>query len=137
MRGDQLSRQWRILRHIEVNMTGLTAAEIAEQGISRAIQRTLPQLRNVHSVYVSVDIDVLDPAFAPGTGTPEAGGLSTRDLLQLLQALFEALPIRALDIVEVSPPLDAADITSIAAIKLIYEIFGWIKDQTDVKRATA
>ena len=114
-----------------------TAATLAEGGLGEAIQRILPRFHEVQSVYVSVDIDVLDPAFAPGTGTPEAGGLSTRELLQLLQALFTNLPIRALDIVEVSPPLDDADITSIAAIKLIYEIFGWVKGRTDVKRASA
>lgn len=104
-----------------------TAATIADQGVARVIERTLPLFTDVDAVYVSIDIDVLDPAFAPGTGTPEAGGLSTRDVLQILRTLFAELPIRALDIVEVSPPLDTADITSVAAIKLVYEVFGWVK----------
>ncbi len=104
-----------------------TAAAIAADGISAVLQRTLPIFRDVAAVYVTVDIDVLDPAYAPGTGTPEAGGLSTRQLLQLLPPVFGRLPVRALDIVEVSPPLDHSDITSFAAIKLLYEVFGWVK----------
>ena len=104
-----------------------TAAAIAADGIPSVLQRTLPIFRDVATVYVTVDIDVLDPAYAPGTGTPEAGGLSTRDLLQLLAPVFEGLPVRALDIVEVSTPLDYSDITSFAAIKLLYEVFGWVK----------
>ncbi|MFC2096049.1 arginase family protein, partial [Candidatus Bipolaricaulota bacterium] len=98
-----------------------TTAAIADDGIPTVLQRTLPVLRNVAAVYITIDIDVLDPAYAPGTGTPEAGGLSTRDLLQFLAPVFRSLPIRAIDIVEVSPPLDHSDITSCAAIKLLYE----------------
>jgi agmatinase len=72
-------------------------------------------------VYLSIDIDVLDPAFAPGTGTPEMGGLTSRELL----AMVRALPpdqIVATDLVEVSPPYDHAEITSLAAATLGYEI---------------
>jgi agmatinase len=79
---------------------------------------------------VTVDIDVLDPAYAPGTGTPEAGGLSTRHLLQILEAVFKMLPVCALDIVEVCPRLDPSDITTFAAIKLLYEVFGWIHERS-------
>lgn len=105
----------------------LTASAIAEGDTPNLVTSALAALRSAASVYVTIDIDVLDPAYAPGTGTPEAGGLSTRDLLQILKPLFATLPVRALDIVEVSPPLDCSDITSFAAIKLLYEIFGWIK----------
>lgn len=107
----------------------LTASTIAEGDMTSLVTSTLAPLRNAASVYVTVDIDVLDPAFAPGTGTPEAGGLSTRDLLRILRLAFEHLPIRALDVVEVSPPLDHSDITSFAAVKLLYEVFGWIKER--------
>ena len=65
-------------------------------------------------VYVSVDIDVLDPAHAPGTGTPEAGGLTSRELLGILRGLAGAELVSA-DIVEVSPPYDHAELTGIAA----------------------
>jgi agmatinase len=72
-------------------------------------------------VYVSVDIDVLDPAHAPGTGTPEAGGLSARELLATLRALAD-LPIVSADIVEVAPAYDHAEITGIAAAHVAYEL---------------
>ena len=104
-----------------------TARSVYIDGIKNVAHDVVDQLEGVGAVYVTLDIDALDPAFAPGTGTPEAGGLSTRDVLELLRVLFSKLPVRALDIVEVSPPLDHADITCIAAAKLIYEVFGWVK----------
>jgi len=104
-----------------------TARDVHTRGMKGVASDDAEQLNDVQAVYVTLDIDALDPAFAPGTGTPEAGGLSTRDVLELLRVLFLKLPIRALDIVEVSPPLDHADITSVAAAKVIYEVFGWVK----------
>jgi agmatinase len=71
-------------------------------------------------VYVSVDIDVLDPGFAPGTGTPEAGGLTSRELLAIVRG-FDGANVVAGDVVEVSPPYDHAEITAIAAANLAYE----------------
>ncbi len=104
-----------------------TARSVHMHGIKNVAHDVVEQLGGVGAVYVTLDIDALDPAFAPGTGTPEAGGLSTRDVLELLRVLFSKLPVRALDIVEVSPPLDHADITCVAAAKVIYEVFGWVK----------
>ena len=72
-------------------------------------------------VYVSVDIDVLDPAHAPGTGTPEAGGMTSRELLGVLRGLA-GLHVVSADIVEVSPPYDHAEITGIAAAHVGYEL---------------
>jgi agmatinase len=72
-------------------------------------------------VYVSVDIDVLDPAFAPGTGTPEAGGLLSRELLAILRDLSGTRLVGA-DIVEVAPAYDHAEITGIAAAHAAYEL---------------
>ncbi|MEO8887992.1 MAG: agmatinase [Jatrophihabitantaceae bacterium] len=72
-------------------------------------------------VYVSVDIDVLDPAFAPGTGTPEAGGLLSRELLAILRSLSN-LNLVGADVVEVAPAYDHAQITAIAASHVLYEI---------------
>lgn len=71
--------------------------------------------------YVSIDIDVLDPAFAPGTGTPEAGGLTSRELLNILRA-FSELNLIGADIVEVAPAYDHAEITGIAAAHVAYEL---------------
>jgi agmatinase len=72
-------------------------------------------------VYVSVDIDVLDPGFAPGTGTPEPGGLTSRELLALMRGLAD-LPIIGADVVEVAPAYDHAQITALAATHVAYEL---------------
>lgn len=72
-------------------------------------------------VYVSIDIDVLDPAHAPGTGTPEAGGLTSRELLNTLRGLA-GLDIVGVDLVEVSPPYDHAELTGVAAAHVAYEM---------------
>ena len=79
-------------------------------------------------VYITVDIDVLDPAVAPGTGTPEPGGFSVRDLLHAFKELGK-LNIVGFDLMEVSPVYDQSDITSIAAAKLVREaILGFVKN---------
>jgi agmatinase len=72
-------------------------------------------------VYVSLDIDVLDPAFAPGTGTPEAGGLSSAQLLEVLRGLA-GLRVVGADVVEVAPAYDHAEVTGIAAAHAAYEL---------------
>ncbi len=69
-------------------------------------------------IYLSLDIDCLDPAFAPGTGTPEPGGLSTAQVMTFLEELVPHLPFVGADFVEVSPPYDHAEITSQAAAHL-------------------
>ena len=80
-----------------------------------------------HQVHVSFDIDVLDPAFAPGTEIPSAGGLSTRQALQLLREATSRSKLVGLDVVEVSPPADTGDITTLAALKLIFEVWGMVR----------
>ena len=72
-------------------------------------------------VYVSIDIDVLDPAFAPGTGTPEVAGLSTRELFTVLR-LLRGLDIVGADVVEVAPAYDHAGITGLAAAHTAWEL---------------
>ncbi len=74
-------------------------------------------------VYVSIDVDVMDPAHAPGTGTPEAGGMTSRELLATLRAL-QGVDLVAADVVEVAPAYDHAEITSIAAANVVYELLG-------------
>jgi agmatinase len=73
--------------------------------------------------YLSIDVDVLDPAFAPGTGTPEAGGFSTRELMSILRYLYQTKcpNIVGMDIVEVSPAYDQSEITSLAAAQILYD----------------
>ncbi len=71
-------------------------------------------------VHVSLDIDCLDPSAAPGTGIPEFGGLTSRDVLTLIQGL-QGLPLAGLDVVEVAPALDPSEVTVFAALKIIME----------------
>ncbi len=113
-----------LAEHQKINI--ITAEDIWNKGISATAEDLVSRYEAYDAVYVSIDIDVLDPAYAPGTGTPEAGGLTSRELLQLIKSLLASLPVKVLDIVEVSPPMDSSDITSWAALKIIYEVFGAI-----------
>ncbi|CAB4627429.1 unannotated protein [freshwater metagenome] len=102
---------------------GFRAVHVTEMdqiGIEAVIELMLEQVKG-RAVYVSIDIDVMDPAFAPGTGTPEAGGLSSRELLRIIRSLDEVNLIGA-DIVEVAPAYDHAQITAIAASHLAYDL---------------
>jgi agmatinase len=89
-------------------------------GLAGVVERVRTRLAD-GPVYVSVDIDVLDPAHAPGTGTPEAGGLTSRELLHTLRSLAGTNVVGA-DIVEVAPAYDHAEITGIAAAHVAYEL---------------
>ena len=83
-------------------------------------------------VYLSLDIDVLDPAFAPGTGTPEAGGLTSRELLRVLRGL-SGLNIVGGDVVEVAPAYDHAEITSIAAATVLFDLITLMARKTGTR----
>lgn len=96
-----------------------TTADIDELGLDDVIQRIVGSVTG--PVHVSVDIDVLDPAYAPGTGTPEPGGLTSRELLRSLSTLARTLDVVGLDVVEVSPPYDTSDITALAANRCVLE----------------
>jgi agmatinase len=87
----------------------------------RGVVERIAQRVGDRPTYVSLDIDVLDPAFAPGTGTPEAGGLTSRELLAILRS-FAPLNLFGADIVEVAPAYDHAEITGIAAAHAAYEL---------------
>jgi agmatinase len=93
------------------------AEHLGSLGMIEAVARRVGD----RPVYVSVDIDVLDPAFAPGTGTPEAGGLTSRELLAVLRS-FKDLNLVGADIVEVAPAYDHAQVTGIAAAHVGYEL---------------
>jgi agmatinase len=101
--------------------------EIQTHGLAAAVDRIHDRLGDA-PVYVSVDIDVLDPAHAPGTGTPEAGGLTSRELLAMLRALAGRTVVGA-DIVEVAPAYDHAEITGIAAAHVGYELLSVMAGQ--------
>ena len=96
------------------------SVEIDDLGARGIVERIRERVEE-RPVYVSVDIDVLDPAFAPGTGTPEAGGMTSRELLAVLRA-FGAMDLVGADVVEVAPAYDHAEITGIAAAHALYEL---------------
>lgn len=97
-----------------------TTEFVEEHGVPAAVDRLSTRLGD-RPVYLSIDIDVLDPAHAPGTGTPDAGGLTTRELLRIIRGLTH-LNIVGVDVVEVSPPYDHAQLTGIAAAHVMYEL---------------
>lgn len=91
----------------------IRASDIDDLGIGGTIEAITDRTRDL-PVYLSVDIDVLDPSFAPGTGTPEAGGLTSRELLRVLRGLT-GLHLVGADVVEVAPAYDHAEVTALAA----------------------
>ncbi|GAB3587067.1 agmatinase [Calidifontibacter terrae] len=104
----------------------IRCSDFANLGVAGATQQVLDRIGDT-PVYVSIDIDVLDPAFAPGTGTPEAGGLMSRELLSTLRGLGD-LNIVGADVVEVAPAYDHAEITTVAAATVIYDLIGLMAD---------
>lgn len=100
----------------------IRCSDLDKNGIDSEIQRVQDRIDKT-PVYLSIDIDVLDPAFAPGTGTPEMGGMHSRELLQMLRRLT-GLNIVGADIVEVAPAYDHADTTALAAATVVFDIMG-------------
>jgi len=98
----------------------ITARQVERIGVDAVIARIHERVAG-GTVYASIDIDSLDPAFAPGTGTPEPGGLSSRELLEIIRGLHH-LPVVAADLVEVSPAYDHAQITGLAGAHVVYEL---------------
>jgi len=98
----------------------ISSVDLETDGLATAITRMLARLGD-RPVYLSIDIDVLDPAHAPGTGTPEAGGLTSRELLAMIRALAGSRLVGA-DVVEVAPAYDHAQLTAVAASHVVYEI---------------
>ncbi len=101
---------FQIISAMDVGRTGI-------DGVAAAIREQVGD----RPVYLSIDIDVLDPAHAPGTGTPEAGGLTSRELLGILRGLAGTRLVGA-DVVEVSPAYDHAEMTAVAAAHICYEL---------------
>jgi len=101
---------FRVVTAMDVERTGI-------DGVAAAIRERVGD----RPVYVSVDIDVLDPAHAPGTGTPEAGGLTSREVLGILRGLAGTRLVGA-DVVEVAPAYDHAEMTTVAAAHICYEL---------------
>lgn len=97
----------------------ITIQDAHVMGMEAVIQ-TIHEAVSGHPVYLSLDIDAVDPAYAPGTGTPEVGGFSSFQILQLLRGL-NGLDLVGFDLVEVCPAYDHGEITSILAANLVFE----------------
>ena len=96
--------------------------EIEERGAEAVIADAIAEaLDGPELIYLSVDIDVLDPGMAPGTGTPEPGGMLTRELLRAVRQVAGSVELAAMDVVEVCPPFDNAEVTAAAAHRCVLE----------------
>jgi agmatinase len=100
--------------------------EIHERGIRPVTEDLIAGMAGLDHVFLSVDIDVCDPAFAPGTGAPEPGGLSARDILWCVRRIACELPVAGLEVVEVSPPYDNAEITALLAHRVVLEVLSGV-----------
>ena len=103
-----------------------TAASVAERGMKPIADEIHHVLVECDAIHISFDIDALDPSAAPGTGIPDYGGLTMREVLTLLKSL-KGLPLVGLDMVEVAPPLDPSESTVFAALKIIMEFIAVVK----------
>ncbi|MFF7468398.1 agmatinase [Streptomyces sp. NPDC008092] len=110
----------------------VTSSDVLRRGVDETVD-ALRQRIGDRPLYVSVDIDVLDPAHAPGTGTPEAGGMTSRELLEILRGLA-GLNLVGGDVVEVAPAYDHADITSFAASHVAYDLISLLTLDSAVHR---
>jgi agmatinase len=116
----------------EAGMTVVHAEDVARRGLEAIIAQAR-QLVGEHPVYVSFDVDALDPAFAPGTGTPEVGGITTREALALLQGL-KGLNLCGGDVVEVAPQYDSTTNTAQAGAQMLFEILSLMVSSPFVSR---
>ena len=106
--------------------------EFETDGIDGVVKRIRERVGD-NPLYLSIDIDVLDPAHAPGTGTPEIAGMTTRELVNVLRGLAD-LPLFSADIVEVAPAYDHAELTSLAAATVAYELVNLFARAPEVPR---
>ncbi|MDR4462995.1 MAG: agmatinase family protein [Nitrospira sp.] len=107
----------------ERQTTIMTVTDCVEMGIENAAKQALEVAWDgVDAVWLSFDVDCLDAAFVPGTGWPEPGGFMPREVLKFLQIIADTKPLAGMEIVECSPPYDAAEITSLMATRVICDV---------------
>jgi agmatinase len=103
-------------------MRSYEMTEIVTRGLDECLTESFEiAMDECDGIFLSVDIDVADPGHAPGTGTPEPGGLSARELLDAVRRICLELPVLGMDVVEVSPPYDHADITAMLGNRVVLE----------------
>ena len=106
----------------EQRMRSYEMTEIVERGLDECLTEAVAiATDDCDGVFLSVDVDVVDPGMAPGTGTPEPGGLSTRQLLDAVRRIAMEVPLAGMDVVEVAPPYDNAEVTAFLANRVVLE----------------
>jgi agmatinase len=111
----------------EQGMRSFEMGEVVARGLDECLTEAFSiALEDCDGVFLSVDVDVVDPGMAPGTGTPEPGGLTGRQLLDSVRRIACELPIWGVDVVEVSPPYDHAEITAFLANRVVLEVLSGI-----------
>lgn len=115
------------IRDHEFGFQIIRCTDLDRDGVPAAIKRIRDRIGDT-PVYLSIDIDVLDPAFAPGTGTPEMGGMYSREILQVLRGL-SGMNFVGADVVEVAPAYDNAEVTSLAAATLVFDIMALLSQR--------
>ena len=115
----------------EQRMRSYLMNEIEDRGLKTVVDEAVTYSLDggAKGVFLSIDIDVVDPGFAPGTGTPEPGGLTSRQLLDTVRRLSKELNVIGADVVEVSPPYDSAEITSYLANRVVLEILNGLAER--------
>ena len=107
----------------EQGMRWYDMPEIVRRGLDECLTEALERAADdCDGVFLSVDVDVVDPGMAPGTGTPEAGGLTSRQLLEALRRSALEAPLLGMDVVEVAPPYDHADVTALLGNRIVLEV---------------
>lgn len=117
----------------QANLNVFTAKECYKAGIDQVTKSVVNHMRKYKKIYITFDIDALDPAYAAGTGTPQAGGLSSREALILLEGLYKELNIIGMDIVEIAPILDPSLSSMFAGRKLLTESWGHLYEKNNKK----
>jgi agmatinase len=109
------------------NMRSYEMTEIVSRGLDECLTEAFAIATDeCDGVFLSVDVDVVDPGMAPGTGTPEPGGLTSRQLLDSVRRIAMTLPLAGVDVVEVSPPYDHAEVTAFLANRVVLEVLSGI-----------
>jgi len=116
-------------------MRSYEMAEVVSRGLDECLSEAFGIATDeCDGVFLSVDVDVVDPGMAPGTGTPEPGGLTSRQLLDAVRRIAMELPVAGIDVVEVAPPYDHAEITAFLANRVVLEALSgiaWRRSQSD------
>jgi arginase family enzyme len=111
----------------EQRMRSFEMTEVVARGLDECLEEAFEiATSDCEGVFLSVDVDVVDPGMAPGTGTPEPGGLTARQLLDAVRRIAMSLPLAGLDVVEVSPPYDHAEVTAFLANRVVLEALSGI-----------